>query len=279
LIIMADVDACDRMRRDGCGDGLLVVTAHPDDEAMFFAPALLCLGGGGSGLRIHLLCLSTGNYDGLGAQRKKELPRACKWLGVPSERVAVCDEADIADSPHVRWPAARVAAIVQSELQRLGIRRVLTFDARGVTGHANHVDTHHGVRHLMLTDAPEVAAHLSDDGARRRRATPAKGDISGADPGPLGSQQICAYELRSVGFARRLLGLLEAIATLLCHAVLRRWQRPTPPIQCFVRRPWAAALTVHCAMREHASQYVWFRRLYVLVSRYVFLNTLARMVV
>ena len=31
-------------------------------------------------------------------------------------------------------------------------------------------------------------------------------------------------------------------------------------------------------MREHRSQYVWFRKLYVLVSAYVWVNTLVRVV-
>ena len=224
---------------------------------MFFAPALLCLGEGASGLRIHLLCLSTGNYDGLGAQRRQELPKACMRLGVSSERVVVRDEVDIYDDAHAHWPAARVAAIVDTELRRLGIQRVLTFDAHGVSGHANHVDVHYGVRHLELTAAADAAARSSDASGRTRG-------------------HLCAYELRSVGLARRLLGLLEALVTLLSHALLQRGRPPL--VDCFVGRPWVAAWAVHCAMREHASQYVWFRRLYVLTSRYVFLNTLARMV-
>ena len=34
------------------------------------------------------------------------------------------------------------------------------------------------------------------------------------------------------------------------------------------------AWRVHSAMVQHWSQYVWFRRLYVLVSRYVWVNEL-----
>lgn len=39
----------------GCA---LLVTAHPDDEAMFWAPTILALVE--RGLRVALLCLSTG---------------------------------------------------------------------------------------------------------------------------------------------------------------------------------------------------------------------------
>ena len=136
------------------------------------------------------------------------------------------------------------------------------FGAAGVVGIEEH-GTNTNMRTLItfyclvLTAAADAAARSSDASGRTRG-------------------HLCAYELRSVGLARRLLGLLEALVTLLSHALLQRGRPPL--VDCFVGRPWAAAWAVHCAMREHASQYVWFRRLYVLTSRYVFLNTLARMV-
>ena len=71
-----------------------LVTAHPDDEVMFFAPALLCLG---EEFTIHILCLSTGDYDGLGAMRKLELTKACAQLGIPPERVTVIDHDELRD--------------------------------------------------------------------------------------------------------------------------------------------------------------------------------------
>jgi N-acetylglucosaminylphosphatidylinositol deacetylase len=37
---------------------ILIVIAHPDDECMFFGPAILYLIG--KGLSVHLLCLSIG---------------------------------------------------------------------------------------------------------------------------------------------------------------------------------------------------------------------------
>lgn len=72
----------------------LLVTAHPDDEAMFFAPALRHIGrmvetdnamGGLSSL--HWLCLSTGNAEGLGDLRVKELQKSAQFFGVPQSHV------------------------------------------------------------------------------------------------------------------------------------------------------------------------------------------------
>jgi hypothetical protein len=40
------------------GRRLLLVTAHPDDEAMFFAPLLLSAAA--AGVDVHIICLSTG---------------------------------------------------------------------------------------------------------------------------------------------------------------------------------------------------------------------------
>ena len=40
---------------------LLLIIAHPDDEAMFFGPTLLSLS---SSCNVSILCLSNGNYKG-----------------------------------------------------------------------------------------------------------------------------------------------------------------------------------------------------------------------
>lgn len=58
---------------------ILYVIAHPDDEAMFFVPSILHLGKTNN---LHLLCMSTGNADGLGRTREKELQASAKLLGI-----------------------------------------------------------------------------------------------------------------------------------------------------------------------------------------------------
>lgn len=65
--------------------GCLLVTAHPDDECMFFTPAIRAAIHAGE--RVHLLCLSSGNHDGLGAMRRRELERSCAVLGITSVTV------------------------------------------------------------------------------------------------------------------------------------------------------------------------------------------------
>ena len=67
--------------------------------------------------------------------------------------------------------------------------------------------------------------------------------------------------------------MLLSLALALACAALARARTGAPSLCCFVTaRPWRC----HRAMRAHATQYVWYRKLYVLTSRYVCVNTLRR---
>jgi N-acetylglucosaminylphosphatidylinositol deacetylase len=84
---------------------ILFLTAHPDDECMFFAPTIMALTSKMKfGLpashsaedltiypEVYLLCLSAGDADGLGAVRKEELGRSLDILGIRSEHRMVID--------------------------------------------------------------------------------------------------------------------------------------------------------------------------------------------
>ena len=70
-------------------DKVLLVTAHPDDECMFFTPSIRSFIG--QGRKVDLICLSTGNYDGMGERRRRELEKSAQVLGISS--VIVIDDA------------------------------------------------------------------------------------------------------------------------------------------------------------------------------------------
>lgn len=67
---------------------ILLVTAHPDDECMFFTPSVRHFKGRGD--RLDLLCLSTGNFDGKGHVRRGELEKSAAVLGINS--VTIIDD-------------------------------------------------------------------------------------------------------------------------------------------------------------------------------------------
>ena len=83
----------------GVDANILLLTAHPDDECMFFAPTLTALlrpdsSGSQSAENSHFqndprvfsLCLSIGNADGLGEARREELSRSLDVLGIDKSR-------------------------------------------------------------------------------------------------------------------------------------------------------------------------------------------------
>ncbi|XP_016045083.1 N-acetylglucosaminyl-phosphatidylinositol de-N-acetylase isoform X3 [Erinaceus europaeus] len=143
----------------GGGRQALLVTAHPDDEAMFFAPTVLGLTR--LGHQVSLLCFSTGNYYNQGENRKKELLQSCDVLGIPPSRVMVIDNRHFPDDPSVQWDTTRVASTLLQHIGVNGTDLVVTFDAGGVSGHSNHMALYSAVRVLCAhTSVCEPAAQV-----------------------------------------------------------------------------------------------------------------------
>ncbi|EFN59552.1 hypothetical protein CHLNCDRAFT_33970 [Chlorella variabilis] len=222
----------------------LFVTAHPDDESMFFAPAILRLVE--QGLQVVLLCLSTGNAHGLGQLRSQELRHACSLLGIEADDIVLVDDPSLPDGMLQQWPPAVVATHVAQAVRRFKPQQVYTFDAGGVSGHPNHLATCAGV-------------------LRWWTGTPSSSSLSNLPE---------LWQLETVGLPRKYLALLEVPLSHLL-TLLRRWQKPHPQKSlCIVvrarpRQAWRALLA-------HRSQMVWYRRLWLVMSRYMYINTFVR---
>ncbi|XP_066516360.1 N-acetylglucosaminyl-phosphatidylinositol de-N-acetylase isoform X2 [Hoplias malabaricus] len=124
----------------------LVVTAHPDDECMFFAPSILKLSESNASLR--LLCMSSGNYYNQGAQRREELLDSCEVLGISADQVTIIDNKDLPDDPKAEWSTALTSSLILKHIRTHSINLVLTFDEGGVSGHANHIAIYKALSHL-----------------------------------------------------------------------------------------------------------------------------------
>ncbi|PRP74247.1 n-acetylglucosaminyl-phosphatidylinositol de-N-acetylase-like [Planoprotostelium fungivorum] len=219
------------MLQKGFGDGddddatVLIVTAHPDDEAMFFVPTMLGLLSAGH--RIHLLCMSTGDYEGLGEVRIKELNQCCLELGMSPGDVTVIDHEQIRDGPKEVWDVDLLASFVlqQTKLHPL-LEMIITFDDYGVSGHPNHIAVHRAVKKVH--------------------------------------KDICVpcHTLDSTNILRKYIGVADApLSYKFGQWSFFHWN----------------LLSNYKAMSAHASQFVWFRRLFVLFSRYTYINTLQPM--
>lgn len=126
---------------------VLLVTAHPDDEVIFFSSTVTALRSSGS--EVYLLCLTNGDAHGLGQQREMELREAAAALGIDRDHLTILNDTRIQDGHHEIWEQEYVAGIIAAEVDRRDINTIVTFDPAGVTGHVNHEGCYIGVRYYL----------------------------------------------------------------------------------------------------------------------------------
>ena len=120
---------------------MLIVIAHPDDEAMFFLPTIHALQQELN--EVYLLCLSNGDAAGLGRIREKELQESARFLGLSG--CEVLNDPLLPDSMVALWDPRTVGLHVVEYLQTHQRRdgrqfdMIITFDKGGVSGHLNHI--------------------------------------------------------------------------------------------------------------------------------------------
>ncbi|KAI3401793.1 hypothetical protein diail_8171 [Diaporthe ilicicola] len=275
---------------------ICLLIAHPDDEAMFFAPAVLALTRPALGNHVKILCLSSGDAAGLGETRKRELVKSGLVLGLrrPEDVYVVDDDVNFPDSMTTTWPAERISTLLRDAFApsssnsttttkddgppKATIDILITFDKGGVSSHPNHISLYHGARHFVASLA--------------------------ASRGPGWASPVDMYTLTTVGVARKYAGVLDVFSTLGATAldVWRRGPAGGPKGAAAAttttkasgaatkdkdgrRRP-AALVFMHgfgtggwatareAMTRAHVSQMVWFRWGWITISRYMFMNDL-----
>ncbi|MCJ1283971.1 N-acetylglucosaminyl-phosphatidylinositol de-N-acetylase [Xylographa opegraphella] len=259
---------------------ICLLIAHPDDEAMFFAPTVLALTEPQLGNHVKILCLSSGNADGLGPVRKTELARSAALLGLRSASdVLIIDDAAFPDSMSATWDAAQLAALLARTFQARApkpparkhasddnrdaagspptatIDVLLTFDRHGISRHPNHTSLHHGavawLRGLM------------------------KGKAGWDCP-------VALYTLTTTNLLRKYASVLDAPFTLLrcvlhSMAAVGATEKGAMPARLLYLSDVGAYRTAQKAMTHaHASQMRWFRWGWIVVGRYMVVNDLKR---
>ncbi|KAL2438489.1 N-acetylglucosaminyl-phosphatidylinositol de-N-acetylase [Exophiala dermatitidis] len=94
---------------------IILLIAHPDDESMFFSPTLQALTDPALQNHLKILCMSTGNSEGIGETRRQELEKAAVTLGVRRrEDVFVLDDERFKDGMDQDWKPDEVARVLAS---------------------------------------------------------------------------------------------------------------------------------------------------------------------
>ena len=273
---------------------ICLLIAHPDDEAMFFSPTLLALTHPDLGNHVKILCLSTGNNDGLGAVRQTELVASAKLLGLraPQEDVLVIDSPTFPDSMTTEWPAKDIAELLSSAFSPAsalcsekgsarkpdrGVRTsegppdatidvLLTFDRAGVSGHINHISLYHGARAWL------------------------EGLMRGYEGWRCPVQ---LYTLTSTNIVRKYMSIFDAPVSMIWGIVHDAFKNqgkvqirssvgrkgasgPAPSKLLFVNDVMQYRMAQRAMTNGHKSQMAWFRWGWIGIGRYMIVNDLKR---
>jgi len=190
-------------------DRVLIITAHPDDECMFFGPTILHLKM--RNIPVKIICLSSGNYDGLGERRKKEFVKAVETYGAEGECVARFE-----DGPE-RWNRNEISDFVKTQVADFKASVIVTFDSYGVSGHVNH---------QSCSEIKKI-------------------------------EKVRVLYLESVHLLRKFSATCDLVVT------------STSGLQYVVAGSWPSVKAMFC----HRSQLVWYRLLYIAMSRYMTINS------
>ncbi|RDA84003.1 hypothetical protein CP532_3146 [Ophiocordyceps camponoti-leonardi (nom. inval.)] len=257
---------------------ICILIAHPDDEAMFFAPTVLALSRPETGNHVKILCLSTGDAQGLGALRRRELVRSGVLLGLRGEDdvFVVDDPTNFPDSMTKTWPTDKIASLLASAFRskpssKPTIDVLVTFDGAGVSSHPNHISLYHGARAFVQGlasggEAVDLYALSSVNVLRKYISVfdlftfvfSSERGVVAAGGGDGASQEVEIKEVQGENKKHK------ETDEVVDH----------PSSLLFVSG-WSGFITARRAMMHaHRSQMVWFRHLYILFSRYMVINDL-----
>lgn len=244
------------------GKRICLLIAHPDDEAMFFAPTLLAITRPELGNHVKILCLSTGNADGIGETRKKELMKSGLLLGLRDEKdILVLNKPLFPDSMTTTWHpglisnhltalfAPNMASIPSNQPPRCNIDALITFDSSGVSGHPNHKSLYKGAVKFL-----EAIMHRH----------------------PGWQRPVSVYTLTSVNILRKYASLMDAPLSIASAVWARKELGAAPTPLLFVSGPGNVRKAQQAMYQAHKSQMKWFRWGWIALSRYMVINDLKK---
>jgi N-acetylglucosaminylphosphatidylinositol deacetylase len=200
--------------------------------------------------------MTSGNYYGLGETRKKELILSCKTLVVDNETIKVeiiDDNQKLPDNPIKQWDKKLCCSLIETFLQSNKIDVLITFDKDGVSSHLNHCFLNECISDILK---------------------------SSADSSSFTTTLKHVYFLKTVNVLRKYLFIFDLIPTLFLNSLFDLLKL-NDKISHFTPSILAVnTLTDYSicfnSMLKHKSQLTWFRYLYLISSRYMFINDLEK---
>ncbi|KAH0826601.1 LmbE-like protein [Lanmaoa asiatica] len=229
---------------------ILLLTAHPDDECLFFAPTVLALREDPTHSEIYSLTMSVGNADGFGETRKEELSRSLDVMGIDQDKRWVVDHPMLQDNITLQWDASVIAVVIAPYVVNNHITTILTFDTKGISSHPNHCSLPFGAWSLadtLRSKLPETTS-VSVPRVFGLVTTPVLPKYAGA------------------------LASLSSRLGIVLERILDYFMQNDRNQRAVFTSGFREYMMAVRAMREHASQLVWFRYLYVTFSRYMWVN-------
>ncbi|RKF56562.1 N-acetylglucosaminyl-phosphatidylinositol de-N-acetylase [Erysiphe neolycopersici] len=235
---------------------------------MFFAPTVLALTRSSLGNHVKILCLSSGNSEGLGEIRKKELIKSGLKLGLRKEDdiIVIDNQQDFPDSMIARWDETKVAALLldffapnfgrwSQEASDAGYRAaidvLITFDSGGISRHPNHISLYHGAKKFIS----------SLDGHGLHWASP-----------------VSLYTLTSLSMIRKYTFIFDILPSTVDVALSKMKKvgnaRDHPTHLIFLNGPEQLRCAQFAMKFCHQSQMKWYRQGWIIFSRYMAINDL-----
>ena len=226
----------------------LYVIAHPDDEAMFFGPSIL------RSEAPFILSLSEGAPDG--ETRVKEFFGSCEVLGL--EHSCFVDKHALPDGFEYNWTSEGILHIVNKYIDLVEPDRIVTFDGYGVSGHPNHVAIPRALAQVSSTEEEHEGDPFRVNATKKSR----KRIVTEYGKVPVYFLQTGPVFAKYLGFPGTILYAAWAGAR-----VHDGFVAVTPLFDI-------ATMRLERAFRQHKSQRVWYRALWLATSRFLSSNHL-----
>ena len=236
-------------RKTNIKKNVLLLTAHPDDETMFFLPLVKYLLK--ENYNLHVLCLTFGQLqnDISSSKRKAEFEKVMNNLNIKKYEILNLEKEGLYDSNKTQWDNKITNKYCTEYINKQKINVVFSFDQYGVSGHNNHIALYNFL-------------HAFKQNTENKN-----------------NEIIKLYVLESVNILRKYFIPVDITVLLMKEFInvlyLSILGKELFDSFIFLNFEFFSSWKL---MAIYKSQFLWFRKLWVIFSRYNYINTFKRLI-